>query len=400
MNLETYRASSEMPWNEDRVMHLHRRAAFGATESEISRDLADGPTASINRLTHGSGMQLNERTDRMANQACETESIELLQAAWINEMWYGPDPLREQLALMWHNHFATSYVKVRSCRAMWEQIQLFRRFARAPFGKLLEQVIINQAMLVWLDGSNNRRGYPNENLARELLELFTLGIGNYTEMDVKETARALTGWAVEDEVVRFVESEHDQGYKSILARVGKFDAIQLAPFLARQPATARRIAWRICDHFLGENQGNTRQIDALSQFLISTDFDINASLNMLLQSADFFSATCLRNRFASPISFVVQNLRSAQCILTTNNAENNDGVLPGVAAIWLRALGQDLLRPPGVGGWQGGRTWLSTATMFQRARFALRLAKGELATFKTRRSDLAQTLVSTESQFD
>jgi uncharacterized protein (DUF1800 family) len=205
-----YKPSVDAPWNLRRVVHLHRRAGFAASRSEIDRDLADGPDASIDRLLSGraqaSGAPDPEEFERistvLADAAIASSDSGRLKAWWLYRLLFSPDPLGERLTLMWHNHFATSNQKVNDPAAMRRQNELFRTLARAPFGELLEAAIRDPALLAWLDAPANRKGHPNENLGRELLELFSLGVGHYSENDVKETARALTGWTVVDDAFR------------------------------------------------------------------------------------------------------------------------------------------------------------------------------------------------------
>ena len=169
-------------------------------------------------------------------------------------MLFGPDPLTERLALMWHNHFATSNLKVGNLAFMRRQNELFRQLGRRPFGELLEAVLHDPAMLIWLDAPSNRKGHPNENLARELMELFSLGIGHYTEHDVKEAARALTGWRVENEVFAETAARHDDGEKTILGKTGRWKGDDLVRMVLEHPATSRRLAWRICELFLARRR--------------------------------------------------------------------------------------------------------------------------------------------------
>jgi uncharacterized protein (DUF1800 family) len=230
------------------VVHLHRRAGFAATWSEIQRDLKDGPKASIDRLlqgqTRGQGVPQGfpRHADTSAELAVEAGGPARLKAWWVYRLLHGPDPLGERLTLLWHNHFATSNVKVKSLAAMRQQNEIFREHARAPFGKLLNAVVRDPALLLWLDAEANRKGRPNENLARELMELFTLGIGHYTETDVKEAACALTGWTVVRGDFTERPADHDDGAKTILGHRGRWKGDDLIRILLAQPATARRRA--------------------------------------------------------------------------------------------------------------------------------------------------------------
>src|SRR5262249_30406329 len=238
--------------------------------SEIQRDLKDGPKAAIDRLLTGKarGQGVPEDFEATAAQLSQTAGFDTLRskAWWVYRMYFGPDPLGERLTLLWHNHSATGNAKVNDRGGMRRQNQTFRELARAPFGKLLGAALRDPALLFWLDAQTNRKGHPNENLARELMELFTLGIGHYTETDVKEAARALTGWAVATKtadqpfVVRglgdgkFQEdlAQHDEGEKTILGRKGLWKGADLVRILLEHPATARRLAVRLCELFMGE----------------------------------------------------------------------------------------------------------------------------------------------------
>ena len=160
-------------------------------------------------------------------------------------MLCGPDPLTERLTLMWHNHFATSNLKVNDLGLMRRQNETLRSLNRAPFSRLLHAMVRDPALLIWLDAPDNTKVHPNENLGRELMEFFTLGVGHYTEDDVKQSARALTGWRMVGDEVRFIPSRHDPGNKTILGHTAAFDADALVRALLDNPATSRRLAWRL-----------------------------------------------------------------------------------------------------------------------------------------------------------
>jgi hypothetical protein len=227
-------------------------------------------------------------------------------------MRHGPDPLGERLALMWHNHFATSDARVNEFHAMIRQNALFREHGRAPFGELLGRMVRDPALLVWLDAPLNRPEHPNENLARELMELFTLGVGHYTEADVKEAARALTGWRFnsdalaepEQRALRGVHLErsltwdprrHDSGEKTILARRGLWTGDDLVKQLLDHPATAERLAWRITNEFLGEGTASPKEVGELSRLLRDTGLNIGSAV-AICRSERFFADTTLRAR--------------------------------------------------------------------------------------------------------
>ena len=188
----------------------------------------------------------------IADAAVQLGDVHRLQAWWVYRLLFSPDPQGERLTLLWHNHFATSIEKVHDL-PMHRQNETHRRLARVRFGELLAAAVREPALLVFLDATANRKGRPNENLARELMELFTLGIGHYTESDVKTAARALTGWTFEDGELRELPAEHDDGEKTILGKTGRRSGSQLVAMLADQPATAHRLASRLRGLFMGEH---------------------------------------------------------------------------------------------------------------------------------------------------
>jgi uncharacterized protein (DUF1800 family) len=371
-----YRPGPAAPWNRRRVVHLHRRAAFAATWQEIARDRADGPKASIDRLLSGSARDaesgaFRQTADSLADAAVDSRDAGRLKAWWIYRMLFGPDRLTERLTLLWHNHFATSNLKLNDLAAMRRQNELFRRHARAPFGELLRAVLHDAAMLRWLDADTNRKGHPNENLARELMELFTLGIGNYTEADVKEAARALTGWTLADEAFHEDPARHDGGDKNILGRKGKWRGDDLVRMLLEPPATARRLAGRVCEMLMGEGAVTEAAIDALADGLRRHDLNVGWAVETVLRSEAFFAPHNLGARVLGPVEYVVGAARALQL--------SDPPPSSLVLADWTARLGQDLFYPPNVGGWPGGRHWISPHTMISRANFAAALVDGNLS---------------------
>jgi Protein of unknown function (DUF1800) len=215
-------------------------------------------------------------------------------------MMFGPDPLGERLTLMWHNHFATSNAKVNNLVLVRRQNEAFRVRARGRFTDLLNAAVRDPALLIWLDAPSNRREHPNENLARELMELFTLGIGHYSESDVKQAARAWTGWTVKED--RFDEDPeaHHSGEKAILGRRGNWRGADLVRILAENPATSGRLAWRISDTFLGKEAVSPSEIQSLAEDLRRHDLDVAWGVETVLRSEAFFAESNLgRCVFAS-----------------------------------------------------------------------------------------------------
>jgi uncharacterized protein (DUF1800 family) len=369
-----YRPSPEAPWNLRRVVHLHRRAGFAANWDELQRDLADGPEASIARLLGGKSrtQSVAEGFERTASLLADSaREPERLKAWWVYRMLYSPDPLGERLTLMWHNHFATSALKVRDLSAMRRQNELFRALARAPFGQLLPAAVCDPAMLVWLDAPANRKEHPNENLARELMELFSLGIGHYTETDVKEAARALTGWMLvggkfhEDAIL------HDAGEKTILGRDGRWRGDDLVRLVLEHPATAERLARRLCEQFMGEGAVDAAARKALASGLRTHDLDIGWAVETVLRSQAFFAGGNLGNRILGPAEYVIGSVRALE--------QMDPPLSTYLLAYWMGQLGQDLFHPPNVGGWPGGRTWITAQTMIGRAKYAAALVGGTLS---------------------
>ena len=219
-------------------------------------------------------------------------------------MLFTPDPLLERLTLMWHDHFATSQLKVEDVAAMRAQNETFRRHARGPFGDLLRAMLRDPALLTWLDAPSNRKGKPNENLARELMELFTLGVGHYAENDVKEAARALTGRTVAQGRFQARPESHDDGEKTILGKTARFDGDSLADHLLAQPAVADRLAWRLCATFLGEGVADTAARGELAERLRRDDLHVGRAVETILRSELFFSERNLHARVSDPVGFV------------------------------------------------------------------------------------------------
>jgi uncharacterized protein (DUF1800 family) len=392
-----YEPNDEAPWNRERVVHLHRRAGFAATWEEIERDLHDGPQRSVDRVlavghqeppakpgaadelgnaeapgsAGGSGREDFEAMARtIGDAAVASGNPNRLKAWWIYRMLFSPDPLGERLTLLWHNHFATSNRKVQNLALMREQNELLREHARAPFGELLSAVVKHPAMLVWLDADANRKGHPNENLARELLELFTLGIGHFNEEDVRAAARALTGWVVSGGQFAFREARHDDGEKLLLGHRGPLDGDSLLQLLLEQDATARRVADRLCGLFFGESTLDDIQPEALAAGLRKNGLKIEWAVETVLRSQVFFADANLRRRVAGPVEWCVGVLRALECA--------NPAPSTLLLAEWVTRMGQDLFYPPNVGGWREGRNWLGSHGVLARANFAAALVDGRV----------------------
>ncbi len=371
-----YEPAVDAPWNLRRVVHLHRRAGFAATWAELQRDLAGDPPEAVTRLLAGrtriDGQPADfESTARLVTDTATASFLDRrLKAAWVYRMLYGPDPLGERLVLMWHNHFATSNRKVKNLALMQGQNELFRQLGRGSFADLLGAVVRQGAMLEWLDADKNIAGHPNENLARESMELFTLGVGNYKESDVQEAARALTGWKLVGEQFRFDPKTHDEKPKTILGTSENFDGDGLLKLLAAQPTTAHRLAWRTCNMLMGETKIEPSGLDELAAGLREHELRLAWGVETVLRSQRFFAAENLGNRIAAPPEYVVGAVRALECF-----AQNPSTLL---LADWIARMGQDLFYPPNVGGWNEGRAWLNSGAIVSRANFAAALVAGQL----------------------
>jgi uncharacterized protein (DUF1800 family) len=372
-----YRPTRECPWNLDRAWTLRRRAGFAATWAELQRDLADGPEHAVERVLAGACRIEGVPDDFAATSlllgdaAGASSDSRRLQAWWLYRMLFTPDPLLERLTLMWHDHFATSQLKVEDTAAMRTQNETFRRLGRGPFEDLLRAMLRDPALLIWLDGPSNTKGRPNENLARELLELFTLGEGRYTEADVKETARALTGRTVVHGVYQFRADRHDDGEKTIIGWTARFDGDLLADRLLARSTLADRLALRLCRTFLGEGVADRPTQAALAEDLRRDDLHVGRAVATVLRSELFFSPRNLHAKISDPVGFAVGSARALE------RFDPPPSTL--LLAEWTGRMGQELFFPPNVGGWPGGRSWLTGRAVVARANFAAMLVTGGLS---------------------
>jgi uncharacterized protein (DUF1800 family) len=370
---DIYEPDAKAPWNLPRAVHLHRRAAFAAPWSNLQRDLKAGPEASVNRLLKGTDdaqtpPDFASTAEVLADAAATAGDINRLKAAWFYRMLFSPDPLGERLTLAWHDHFATGYAKVGKVPPMRRQNDLFRTHARARFALLLNAVIRDPAVLEYLDAPANRKGHPNENLARELMELFTLGVGNYTEADVKQAARCLTGWGVEEDKFAESETRHDDGEKTVLGKTGKWTGTDLVDLLLKHPATAGRLVAKLTKTLFGEGACPPDAAKELADGLRERNLDIDWALGTILRSRLFFADENIRSRVVAPPEFVTGATRALGLF----------DPAPSTLALadWSARMGQDLFDPPNVGGWPGARAWVTSRALIARANFISALVEG------------------------
>jgi uncharacterized protein (DUF1800 family) len=372
-NWAPYVPDDKAPWDLRRVVHLHRRAGFAGTWDELQRDLRDGPGASIDRILAGktsthAPAEFAATADLLSTSALASGDINRLKAWWFYRMIFTPDPLGEKLTLMWHDHFATANSKVQDAALMWRQNDALRQHARGRFDAILNASLREPALLFYLDAQTNRKGRANENLARELMELFTLGVGNYSEADVKDAARALTGWTVEDGQFTKVLAQHDSGEKAILGQTGKWTAQNLIDMLLRHPATAQRIAVKLCRLFFGERAIDPEAVRDLGSDLREHDLDVGRTVEKILRSRLFFADANIATRVSGPAEFIAGTVRALGLF----------DPAPSTLALadWSARMGQDLFDPPNVGGWPSGRAWVHTRSLIARSNFATALMAG------------------------
>ena len=315
----------------------------------------------------------NKEEQQAMRQQQLREGLEL-KTWWMREMIESPAPLQERMTLFWHNHFATSQQKVVSSQAMWRQHQLLRANALGNFRTLLHAVAKDPAMLVYLDGANSRKEAPNENFAREVMELFTLGEaskgGQYTEQDIKEAARAFTGWSIErdDFSFKFRPAFHDTGSKTVLGRSGNFDGDAVLDIMLEQPAAARFIVGKLWKEFVSPlsneaHEADDAQLERIAQRFRQSGYDISTALRDLLLTDAFWAESNRGSLIKSPVDLVVGTVRQFDFSYTD--------VMP--FALKTAQLGQNLLVPPNVKGWPGQNDWINATTLLERKRFTEQL---------------------------
>jgi uncharacterized protein DUF1800 len=279
---------------------------------------------------------------------------------WANRMLQTTHPVEEKMALLWHGHFATHENKVRDYRKMHQQIELFERYATGNVRDLAIEVAKNPAMLYFLDAQYNVKGAPNENFAREVMELFTMGVGNYTEKDVRECARAFTGWYFEDLAFKVDPGKHDDGTKQFLGRSGNFDGVDILRIIFEQPVTAEFLAAKTY-RFLVRDEISPALRQKLGKVLRDADYQVKPLLTAIFTSKDFYSAASYGGHIKGPVEHMVSLMKHL-------GAESMPGV-PDFNQSTI-ALGQQLLNPPSVAGWAGGKAWITPGLLIARGNVA------------------------------
>ncbi len=376
--------------------HLLNRAGFGATPSEIQHAVDQGMERTVDRLLNFEGepesspapewakpagtdryKMMREMRDapearrkelRQMEQREQRERLTELRQWWLERMVSGKRPLQEKLTLFWHGHFATSAQKVRDAYLMYRQNDIFRRNAAGNWLTMLEQVSKDPAMLLWLDQAQSRKEHPNENFAREVMELFVLGEGHYTERDVTEAARALTGWSYERGEQEFVHRPmaHDTGSKTILGQTGYFRGEDVLRIITSQPQAAKYITAKLWKFFVDDNP----PADAINQLagqFQTAKLEFKPVLRTIFTSDVFYSPQVVRNQVKSPTQWLVSSVRLLERPLPQPQMVNN----------MMRTLGQELFAPPNVKGWDGGLAWITTNNLLARYNLSAFLVLGE-----------------------
>ncbi len=397
--LRPYSPAKDGEFDAVKAAHLLNRAGFGGTEDEIRRVMELGPVEAVEwlldfpdagaeeisqddvpDLSNVEGYPKNYREIReLTRDMTEEErkayrqklmranraAVLVTSAWWVKRMAVGPYRLQEKLTLFWHGHFTTSARDERSAMLMWQQNELLRRQAAGNFGEFVLNISRDPAMLDYLNNQQNRKQKPNENYARELMELFTLGIGNYTENDIKEAARAFTGWGHDGDNFTFRKNDHDNGDKQFFGRRGNLDGHDVIDAILDHRACAPYIAGRLFSFFAYENP-EPEITQRLGQVLREDKWDLRPMLRALFTSQPFYSDKAIGTQIKSPVQLVVGTSRLL-------GLEPPVGRSLGDA---LAKMGQVPLEPPNVKGWPGGRDWINTSTLFVRYNTAARMVGG------------------------
>ncbi len=396
-------------WNYERARHLLERAGFGGTPEEIEALARMTPEAAVHRLVDYAAIENHLKpfepsgvydpslavfpesrpaATRMAEQKGEAMGVAVkpsgdrrlqpvvdrffywLRASaletrrianwWADRMVATNHPLEEKMALFWHGHFASNEDKVRDYRKMLVQLELFHRQATGNFRQLLIGVAEDPAMLVFLDAGHNVKGAPNENFGREVMELFTMGVGHYSEKDIREAARAFTGWIDDDLSFKIDPAKHDDGEKTFLGHSGNFGGVDILNIILEQKVTANFIAGKIYRFFVRDDLSPAVQ-ERLGAVLRDNDYEIKPLLRTIFLSKDFYSPPSVGTRIKGPVELIVSTYR-----------ELGLKELPGIPDFNAASgeLGQLLLNPPTVAGWAQGRAWITPGTLLARGNFA------------------------------
>jgi uncharacterized protein (DUF1800 family) len=389
------RPISPTRWNYSTAAHLLNRAGFGGTPAEIEKLVELGPDKAVDSLVHfeavhdataspewakadperfkkyqemRSATPEQKQEMRRTEQRTQRNELQDLRQWWLERMVNGPRPLQEKLALFWHGHFATSAQKVKDAFLMFKQNDIFRRHGAGDWLTLLTAVSKDPAMLVWLDQAQSRKQHPNENFAREVMELFALGEGHYSEKDITEAARAFTGWSYDRLNQEFIDrrNQHDSSPKTIFGQTGNFSGDDVLKLIVAHPQAPRFIVRKIWTFFANETPSETI-VERLSVGFRSARLRFKPLLRAMFLSEEFYGPEVMRQQVKSPVQWLVGSVRMLERDLPPAQ----------ISANTLRQLGQDLLLPPNVKGWDGGLSWITTSNLLNRYNYAGFLVLGE-----------------------
>ena len=366
------------------MAHLMRRAGFGATRSAVESLLEQGYEKTVEQLLNPQGQpEVDEYMLYRYHPITEIPggSAAAGQANWLYHMVNTKRPLQEKTALFWHQVFATGNSKVDNCNHLLEQVQMFRDRGFGSYRDLLIQLAKTPAMIYWLDNNENHKSAPNENWGRELLELFSLGVGNYTEKDVLECARAFTGWTIAAKMPRypygrfpwrfeFRPEDHDYTEKTFLGQTGQFDGEEIIDIIIQQPTCPRFISRHLYNFFVAdepqvpawsiEPPRDPYAVQVLSEAFVESGYEIRPVLRTLFNS-DFFKEA-MYQKVRSPVEVVVGTLRLTGDMRGPDPRLEGLGREPGY-------MGQDILDPPSVEGWHTGQEWINSGSLLKRVNF-------------------------------
>jgi uncharacterized protein (DUF1800 family) len=353
-------------WTPKEAGHLLRRAGFSAGPDEIAASIALGREETVNRLLSGQPLDGSKSPSQLPSieqltadgTSLKADNINDQQLYWLYRMAHTSFPLEEKMTLFWHGHFATSYSKVNDVPLMIRQNQLFRKYALGSFKELVQEVSKDPAMMIWLDIQSNQKGRPNENYARELLELYTIGIGNYTEEDVREGARAFTGWHFDRKAqkVRFDPKKFDDGVKKLLEEEGRFDASGAIDVIFEQEELPVFMARKLLRFFAVDNPSKA-WVDRVAADFAAKE-TVGDVLRSLFLSDEFYDPQVIMSLVRAPAVYVAGIIKMLELPLSRTYVEA------------MRSMEQNLFFPPDVAGWRGGDRWLGTSALLARCRFA------------------------------
>jgi uncharacterized protein (DUF1800 family) len=368
------------------IAHLLRRAGFGATRDELEAYQEKGYEATVEELLNP-GDPSNLPDDLIARYHVDQSELRLPDSAaayWMYRMITTHNPLEEKIVLFWHGLFATGYAKLNQARSHLNQIEMFRENGLGAFDDLLVELSKDPAMIFWLDNNDNHKGAVNENFGRELLELFSMGIGNYSEDDVKSAARAFTGWTMgnaeymamranKDSIwpygriawhFGYRPEDHDNGEKTFLGETGNLNGEDIVRILCKNEATPRFVCTRLFQFFAADevDDEGSKVIDEMTRAYFESDYEIRAILRTLLNSDYFKSDTARFARVKGPIELITGAVRMAGSYQTPNL---------GIGDVVNQAfyMGQGLLNPPTVEGWHEGDEWIDSGALVERVNF-------------------------------